>query len=76
MELVASYGVRELDALETAIYRPIARGFAAQLMAEFDIKMDTARRHIAKACRRQRHPNWTSPDEWGGLREGAGRKTE
>lgn len=44
----------------------------ATLISEFDCHRDTARNHVAKAARRQRHPDWTPP-QWGGKRPGAGR---
>lgn len=44
----------------------------ATLMSELGCRRDTARNHVAKAARRQRHPDWTPP-QWGGKRPGAGR---
>lgn len=43
----------------------------AALIQEFGCHRDTARSHVAKAARRQRHPDWTPPQH-GGRRIGAG----
>ena len=75
MQLVTDYGIKKIDAAD-AFTRPIiAKGFAAQLMQEHGITLQAARNHIAKACRRQRHPDWNPEPGWGGVREGAGKKT-
>lgn len=74
MQIVADYGIRNIDAVDTQPRKHILRGWAGQLMADFDITLQTARQHIAKACRRQRNPSWQPPQDWGGQREGAGRK--
>lgn len=74
MQVVASYTVQRFDDVQkqnNTAWNAINRGFAYQLVAEFGITFQTARQHIAKACRRQRNPNWIAP-EWGGKREGAG----
>jgi len=47
----------------------------ATLIREFGCHKDTARNHVAKAARRQRHPDW-QPPTWGGKRPGAGRKPD
>jgi len=73
MEIVASYTVKKLDGILVLKTRyGILRGWSYQLMAEFDIKSDAARNHIARACRRQRFPKWKQQDAWGGKRDGAG----
>ncbi len=73
MEIVASYGIAKLDGIiDVKIRYGILRGWSYQLMAEFDIKSDAARNHIARACRRQRFPDWKQLDGWGGKRDGAG----
>lgn len=74
MAIVADFGIKRIDAIETSIRKFILRGWAAQLMAEHDITLQTARQHIAKACRRQRDPSWQPAQNWGGEREGAGRR--
>lgn len=74
MKLVAAYGVKGLDDAANPVRLQIFRGFAAQLQVEFGLGRDAARSHVAKACRRQRHPDWKEPAEWGGKRDGAGRK--
>jgi hypothetical protein len=47
----------------------------AQLMKELGCTKETARRHVARASRRQRHPDY-QPPQWGGKRPGAGRPFE
>ena len=47
------------------------RELAKQLAARADCHIDTAKRNLAKAARRMRHPDWKP--QWGGPREGAGR---
>jgi hypothetical protein len=42
------------------------------LMREFGCTKETARRHVAGAARRKRHPDWRPPKH-GGQRPGAGR---
>lgn len=74
MAIVADFGIKRIDAIETSIAKYILRGWAAQLMVQHDITLQTARQHIAKTCRRQRNPNWQPAANWGGEREGAGRK--
>ena len=44
----------------------------AMIISEFSCHRDTARNHVARAARRQRHPDW-EPPQWGGKRPGAGR---
>ena len=71
MKIVTAYGVSKVDTMENkTARRAIYRGWAYQLVAEFGIAYQTARQHIAKACRRQRFPDWIPPDEWGGDRQG------
>jgi len=47
----------------------------ATLMREFDCLKSTARKHVARAARRKRHPDW-NPPQYGGQRPGAGRPRE
>jgi len=47
----------------------------ATLIRELACHKDTARNHVARAARRQRHPDW-QPPQWGGQRPGAGRPHE
>lgn len=42
------------------------------IVSEFGCQPHTARKHVARAARRKRHPGWRPP-QWGGAREGAGR---
>ena len=74
MKIVASYTDRRLDAIknETA-WNAINRGFCYQLVVEVGVTYQTARQHITRACRQQRHPECQPPDGWGGSRPGAGR---
>jgi len=76
MQIVASYSVSCLDAIENKTARKaILRGWSYQLVVDCGITLQTARQHIARACRRQRHPGWQPPDGWGGSRDGSGRKS-
>ena len=75
MQIVALHFVSWLDAIENKTARKaILRGWAYQLVTDYDITLQTARQHVARACRRQRHPEWQPPDNWGGKRDGSGRK--
>lgn len=76
MEIVFDYSIKKLDAIDTTtIRKAILRGLSYQLVAEFGVTINTARQHIAKACRRQRYPKWEAPEVWGGKRSGAGAKS-
>lgn len=68
MKLIASYGIKKLDAIDSGTRIRIMTGYTAQLQAQFGNGRDAARSHIAKACRRQRHPQWRPPENWGGAR--------
>lgn len=48
------------------------RGTAVRLMDATGCTYMTARKHIARAAERKRHPDY-EPPEWGGKRPGAGR---
>ena len=68
---------RESDADKEAL-RLAYRGYAESLMAETGCTYDTARRHVVKANRIKRHPNYDGAGGyvaagWGGKRGGAGR---
>ncbi len=76
MRLVSAYGIANIDRVESPARQKIADGWAGQLMWDYSVSFQTARQHVAKACRRQRHPDWESPNGWGGYRDGAGRKGE
>jgi hypothetical protein len=67
--LVASVGgVESLDAMDNlAARRSILVGLSKQLQTDEGLTYQTARGHIAKACRRLRHP-----DNWGGARANSG----
>ena len=70
MQVVARMGVKKIDEMATPAARLIMIGLYKQLQAEEFVARDTARRHIARACQSQRHPDWQpAPDGWGGKRE-------
>lgn len=75
-KLVAAVGgVEVLDAMtDLEARRSVLVGLAKQLTADGGITYKTARLHIAKACRRMRTPTHTQQPQWGGARDGAGRK--
>lgn len=68
MRLVASIGIRTLDAMTLDASARIYVGLYHQLAADTGISTQAARRHIYRAARRQRFPGWTPPDNWGGSR--------
>jgi hypothetical protein len=72
MEVVALFGIRNLDALSLEAANLQRAAMYRELMSRTAVSWPTARRHIVRACRRQRHPGWQPPAEWGGKREGAG----
>lgn len=74
METVALFGVGNLDQLSQEAARLQLAAMYRELMSRTAVSWVTARRHIARACRRQRHPDWQPPAEWGGERPGAGAK--
>lgn len=73
-----------VDMLEGEEHRLELRRLADLLMAETGCVRETARKYIAKALRRKRHPSFEGEGSyqaaiaagwtWGGRREGAGRK--
>lgn len=74
--------VVELDQIEDAEARRVELKRLARLLAnETGCHIKTAGQHIAKACRRKRHPNYSGDGGykaamaagWGGPRPGAGR---
>lgn len=68
MQMVASIGIATLDAMTIDAARQILIGLYKQLATDQDISTQASKRHIAKAARRQRHPDWSPPDNWGGDR--------
>lgn len=73
IEIVREFGIENLDAMDDMVERRAElRRMYHQLEDEMQCHYDTAKRHIAKACRRLRHPDHKTP-QWGGQREGAGR---
>ena len=70
MQVVARIGVLSIDAMDADPRHSLYVALYKQLQATESVAYDTARRHIAKACRRQRHPDWQpTPDGWGGRRK-------
>ncbi len=69
MQMVASFGIAALNAMTLAAKTSILTGLYKQLAADQDISTQASKRHIYRAVRRQRHPDWTPPDNWGGKRE-------
>ncbi len=66
-QLVASIGIATLDSMTGDARRSILIGLYKQLQSTQAIAYDTARRHIAQACRRLRGES-IPPDSWGGKR--------
>ena len=70
MQVVARIGVKSIDAMTIGAARRIRIALQNELQATESVAYDTARRHIAKACERQRQTNWQpTPDGWGGRRK-------
>jgi len=70
MQVVARIGVLSIDAMTIGAARRIRIALQNELQATESVAYDTARRHIALACERQRHPDWLPPpDGWGGRRK-------
>lgn len=74
MKIVSLFGVNTLDQLSQEAAGLQLASMYRELMSRTAVSWPTARRHITRACRRQRHPDWQPPAEWGGQREGAGAK--
>lgn len=77
MRLIQSIGVSRFDELEGERREKAWKAICHLFQALADVAPETARRHVAKAARRQRHPDWRAKNEsgWGGYRPGAGRKS-
>ena len=60
-------GVAHIDSLAPEARRYALLSLYKQLQADQGIVRDTARQHIARACRKARHPDYTPP-QWGGNR--------
>jgi hypothetical protein len=58
----------DVDVTGAYPFRPLAK----ELSKRANCHLDTAKRNIAKAARRMRHPDWKP--EWGGARPGAGKR--
>ena len=74
--IVEAFGIELLDSYPTAVAAAYKRDMANRLQEQTGCHRETARIHIAKACRRLRHPDYQeSKASWGGMREGGfGRK--
>jgi hypothetical protein len=72
-EIVGGFGVEKLDGMPLKEANALKVLFKHQVARLADCHLETARRNVAKACRRLRHPDRREPGR-GGKREGAGRK--
>jgi len=63
--IVREFGIKKLDAMENPARSAQLTVFRVQLQQETGCTRETARQHIAKACRRLRDPNFVMP-QWGG----------
>lgn len=72
MGLVEEFGIEKLDDMSQPARKAQLASFAHLLAEQMECHIETARIHIAKACRRMRHPDWKAPER-GGSRPGAGR---
>lgn len=66
------------DSLHDEERRILIKGYAEEVAWQAGCTYATARNHVFKALRRQRHPGWTEPQAepllgWGGQRPGAGK---
>ena len=67
MQVVTRIGVKSIDAMTIGAARRIRIALQNELQATESVAYDTARRHIALACERQRQTEWQPPpDGWGG----------
>lgn len=74
MKMVSDIGIDKLDAMPQAVRKPQLAVLYRLVEEQEQISYGAARRHIAKAMRRQRHPDNTPEQGWGGKRDGAGVK--
>jgi len=72
IEIVEAFGIERLDKMQGDARRVALRQMYHELEAAQGCHYDTAKRHIARACRRLRHPDY-KPPQWGGQRQNAGR---
>lgn len=72
-KMVGEFGIQKLDAMPLKEANLQIALFKHQLARQVECHTETARRNIARACRRLRHPDRKGPQR-GGKREGAGRK--
>lgn len=72
MQLVAWLSTTWIDSLALDESKKIQGALASILEVQARVTRLTARKHVARAMRRQRAPGY-EPPAWGGQREGAGR---
>lgn len=72
-QIVKLFGIKKLDSLPVSIRNVYLSAMRNHLQTETGIAYQTALSHIKKACRRLRGEE-APPDEWGGERQGSGRK--
>lgn len=71
--LVSAIGIENIDQLTGNARKAQMVALAKQLQADTGVAWNTARQHVAKACRRARGKLAEESSEWGGKRPGAGR---
>jgi len=69
LSIVSNFGIEKLDTMENPDRKRALRSMAKELKDHDGCTIDTAKVHIAKACRRLRNPSETSDVSWGGARE-------
>lgn len=68
MKIVSDVGIVAYHDLDDDGRKAARQQMQQRLQSETGCAYETARRHIAKALRRHRSPDVTSPDAWGGDR--------
>lgn len=64
--IVGEFGIEKLDELSAATGKKYLQAFAAQLIDETGCQREAARRHIDKAARQLRHPDFAEEKKrWG-----------
>lgn len=76
LAMIEEFGIKLLDSYPLGVAAAHKQEFATRLQEQTGCHRETARIHIAKACRRLRHPDYAeNKANWGGMREGGfGRK--
>lgn len=68
MQIVSGVGIVAYHELDDDGRKAARQQMQQRLQAVTGCAYETARRHIATALRRHRHPDVTPPDAWGGDR--------